>query len=185
VPPQDPPYRPYSEVCLTDEVRWEHRPFYGVFVGFRFPDLEGGQGGPGATIPGLHLHGLDRLRTTGGHNHDLLVKDAVLSVGVSRDVVMHLPDKSMLDLLQTPPDMRALQRRLLRSGPSTVAELAAHLDVDPAVVTARLEWLADRGYVSELAGGVAGLGGEPRWRTALRAHASRSSRAVTDLLETL
>ena len=39
VPPQDPPYRPYLEVCATDEVRWEHRPFEGVFVGFRFPDL--------------------------------------------------------------------------------------------------------------------------------------------------
>ena len=39
VPPQDPPYRPYAEVCLTDEVRWVHQPFYGVFVGFRFPDL--------------------------------------------------------------------------------------------------------------------------------------------------
>ena len=40
VPPQVPPYRPYAEVCATDEVRWVHRPFYGVFVGFRFPDLE-------------------------------------------------------------------------------------------------------------------------------------------------
>lgn len=183
VPPQDPPYRPYAEVCATDEVRWEHRPFYGVFVGFRFPDLTAGP--PGATIPGLHLHGLDRLRTTGGHNHDLHVKDAVLSVGVSRDVVMHLPDRSMLDLLQTPPPMRTLQRRLLRSGPSTVAELAATLDVDPALVTQRLEWLADRGYVTELPGGIAGLGGEPRWRTALRAHGSRPSGALAGVLEAL
>lgn len=185
VPPQDPPYRPYAEVCATDEVRWEHRPFYGVFVGFRFPDLEAAPDEAGSTIPGLHLHGLDRLRTTGGHNHDLHVSDAVLSVGVSRDVVMHLPDRSMLDLLHTPPDMRSLQRRLLRSGPSTVADLASSLDLDPATVTARLEWLADRGYVTELPGGLAGLGGEPRWRTSLRAHGMRSSGAVADLLEAL
>lgn len=180
VPPQDPPYRPYAEVCVSDEVRWVHQPFYGVFVGFRFPDLE-----PGATIPGLHLHGLDRLRTTGGHNHDLQVKDAVLSVGVSRDVVMHLPDRTMTDLLETPGDMRAVQRRLLRSGPSTIAEVAAALGVTAEEATRRLEWLADRGFVTELAGGIAGLGGEPRWATALRAHGTRASGRVADLLESL
>lgn len=185
VPPQDPPYRPYAEVCRTDEVRWELRPFYGVFVGFRFPDLEGPRAGAGATIPGLHLHGLDRLRTTGGHNHDLHVKDAVLSVGVSRDVVMHLPDRTMTDLLETPPDMRAVQRRLLRSGPSTIDEVAAALGLGQAEAAARMEWLADRGFVSELAGGIGGLGGEPRWQTALRAHGTRPSSVIADLLEAL
>lgn len=182
VPPQDPPYRPYAEVCASDEVRWVHTPFYGVFVGFRFPDLEAA---PGATISGLHLHGLDRLRTTGGHNHDLHVSDAVLSVGVSRDVVMHLPDRGMTDLLETPADMRTVQRRLLRAGPSTIAELAVGLDLDPVEVTRRLEWLADRGFVTELSGGIAGLGGEPRWQTSLRAHGTRSSGRVADVLEAL
>jgi acetolactate decarboxylase len=180
VPPQDPPYRPYAEVCATDEVRWVHRPFYGVFVGFRFPDLE-----PGSTIAGLHLHGLDRLRTTGGHNHEMHVKDAVLSVGVSRDVVMHLPDRTMTDLLETPPDMRAVQRRLLRSGPSTTAQVAAALGISPDEAATRVEWLADRGFVTELAGGIAGLGGAPRWQTALRAHGSRASGRVADLLDSL
>ena len=180
VKPQDPPYRPITDVCATDEVRWVHKPFYGVFVGFRFPDLE-----PGATIPGLHLHGLDRLRTTGGHNYDLHVKDAVLSVGVSHDVVMQLPDRSMLDLLETPHDMRAVQRRLLRSGPSTIDQLSRSLGLDAAETSRRLEWLADRGYVTEQPGGLAGLGGEPRWRTSLRAHGMRSSGAVADLLEAL
>lgn len=180
VPPQDPPYRPYAEVCLTDEVRWVHQPFYGVFVGFRFPDLE-----PGATIPGLHLHGVDRLRTTGGHNHDLHVKDAVLSVGISRDVVVHLPDRGMVDLLETPPDMRAVQRRLLRAGPQTIEQLAAALDTTPDAARQRLEWLAHRGYACELAGGIAGLGGEPRWQTSLHTGRSRASGAVADLLESL
>jgi alpha-acetolactate decarboxylase len=186
VPAQDPPYRPYAEVCVTDEVRWTHAPFYGVFVGFRFPDLE-----PGATIPGLHLHGLNRLRTTGGHNHDLHVKDAVLSVGVSRDVVLHLPDKSMLDLLETPAPMRAVQRRLLRSGPRTIAELSADLGADPAEVTSRIDWLADRGFITPDDGEPTGAGGEPRWRVALHTQGARASRdggrsaEVDDLLESL
>jgi acetolactate decarboxylase len=177
VPPQDPPYRPYLEVCATDEVRWEHRPFEGVFVGFRFPDLE-----PGATIPGLHLHGLDRDRTTGGHNHDLQVADAVLSVGVSRDVVMHLPDRTMADLLETPAPTRAVQRHLLRVGPRTLMEIARSLDLDLDTAKERIEWLADRGFVTELAGGIAGLGGEPRWQTALRAHGQRAPSARADAL---
>lgn len=186
VPAQDPPYRPYAQVCLTDEVRWTYAPFYGVFVGFRFPDLE-----PGATIPGLHLHGLDRLRTTGGHNHDLHVKDAVLSVGVSRDVVLHLPDKSMLDLLETPAPMLAVQRRLLRSGPRTITELSADLGVDPADVTARIDWLADRGFVSPDPDGPAGAGAEPRWQVDLHTQGTRASRdsgrsvEVDDLLAAL
>lgn len=180
VPPQDPPYRPYAEVCQTDEIRWRRAPFHGVFVGFRFPDLEAG-----AAIPGLHLHGLDRLRTTGGHNHDLQVRDAVLSVSVSHDVAMHLPDKSMLDLLETPAEIRTIQRRLLRSGPSTLAEVAAATGLPPAVVTAHMDWLADRGFVAELPDGVAGLGGEPRWRVTLTAHGSRASGRVADVLDSL
>jgi acetolactate decarboxylase len=182
VPPQDPPYRPYSEVCRTDEVRWEHRPFYGVFVGFRFPDISPVDG---ATIPGLHLHGLDRLRSTGGHNLDLQVKDAVLSVGVSHDISVQLPDPSMVDLLLTPPDVRAVQRLLLRMGPRTIGEVAAALAISPPDATRRLEWLADRGFVSELPSGIGGLGGEPRWRMTLRAHGRRPSASASRLLEAL
>lgn len=177
VPPQDPPYRPYLEVCATDEVRWEHRPFDGVFVGFRFPDLRAG-----STIPGLHLHGLDHERTTGGHNHDLQVADAVLSVSISRDVVIHLPDRTMADLLETPPAIRAVQRHLLRAGPRTIDEISASLGIAPQVATDRVEWLADRGYVRELVGGVGGLGGQSRWQTALRAHAPRAAGSRMDTL---
>lgn len=180
VPPQDPPYRPYAEVCAEHEVRWDRRPFHGVFVGFRFPDLD-----PGATIPGLHLHGLDRLRTTGGHNHEMHVNDAVLSVGISRDVAVHLPERSMTDLLETPSPLRAVQRLLLRRGPRTIAQVAADLDISPDEAQQRLEWLADRGFVVERPGGVGGLGGEPCWQTALRAPATRSSSRVADLLDLL
>ena len=79
VPPQEKPYRPYLEVCATDEVRFPHETFEGVFVGFRFPDLEGG-----AAIPGLHLHGLDHHRTTGGHLYELHAVDAKLSLWIER-----------------------------------------------------------------------------------------------------
>lgn len=174
VPAQEPPYRPYAEVCASDEVRWEHRPFFGTFVGFRFPDLD-----PAATIPGLHLHGLDRLKSTGGHNHDLQVRDAVLSVGISRDVVMHLPDRSMLDLLETPPNLRRVQRQILRGGSQTIEEIAAACGVAPTIIAGQLDWLADRGYVTPV------QGSPTRWTTALRASARRGSDRLDDILRTL
>ncbi len=108
----------------------------------------------------------------------------MLSVGVSHDVVMHLPDRTMTDLLETPPDMRAVQRRLLRSGPSTIGEVAAALGIDPAEAPAA-GVAGRRGFVTELAGGIGGLGGEPRWQTALRAHGTRASGRVADLLDSL
>lgn len=176
VPAQDPPYRPYLDVCKTDEVSWHHRPFFGVFVGFRFPDLD-----PGATIPGLHLHGIDRFRTTGGHNYDLIVRDAKLSVGVSRDVMMHLPDRSMVDMLEAPDEMRAVQRQILREGPMTIAGLAVALGVSPAEVTARLEWLGDRGFVEEQPAAPS----EPRWAITLTAPGRALPPEVDRLLEGL
>jgi len=177
VPAQDKPYRPYLEVCATDEVRWEHHGFEGVFVGFRFPNIDGG-----ATIGGLHLHGLDTDRTTGGHNHEMHVDDAVLTVSTSHDIAIALPDRSMVELLEMPEELRALQRLLLRRGALTVGQIAAALEVDAEESRRRLEWLADRGFVEELIGGLAGLGGEPRWRITLRARGNRIPARAADLL---
>ncbi len=176
VPPQDPPYRPYVEVCQTEEVRWEHRPFEGVFVGFRFPGLEGG-----VAIPGLHLHGLDHARTTGGHNHDLVIADAELTVDVSHDVVLSLPDRSMIDLLETQPEIREAQRVLLRRGASTTDQIAADLGVDAAAAAERLQWLADRGF-AELR---AEAGGPDRWHSTLRSRARQLSPRMRDVLDSL
>jgi len=180
VPPQDPPYRPYLEVCQADEVRWQHAPFEGVFVGFRFPDLSGGD-----VIPGLHLHGLSADRSTGGHNHDLHVADALLSVGVSRDVVLALPDRGMVDLLETPHALRMVQRVLLRRGPRTAAEVASALQITPEEARSRLQWLSDRGFAEEMDTGVGGLGGAPRWRMRLGPRSSRSGDRVSELLADL
>ncbi|MFM8973280.1 MAG: acetolactate decarboxylase [Actinomycetota bacterium] len=180
VPPQEPPYRPYVEVCAEQEVRFEHRPFVGVFVGFRFPELGGGD-----TMAGLHLHGLDDARTTGGHNHDLVVEDAELSVGVSREVELALPDRSMIDMLETPPEIREVQRLLLRRGALTVDRIAAGLGLEEGETAARLAWLADRGFAEEWSDGVAGLGGAPRWRTVMHRRVRRVSPRVADLLADL
>lgn len=177
VPAQNPPYRPYAEVCASQEVRWEHHDFEGVFVGFRFPEIAGG-----ATIGGLHLHGMDTGRTTGGHNHELHVEDAVLTVSTSHDVAIALPDRSMIELLEMPEELRSLQRVLLRRGALTQEQIAQALSVDAAEADRRLAWLADRGFVEELAGGIAGLGGPPRWRITLRARGNRIPARAAELL---
>lgn len=177
VPAQSPPYRPYVEVCASDEIRWEHHNFEGVFVGFRFPALDGG-----ATIGGLHLHGLDTGRTTGGHNHEMVVADAELRVSTTHDVSITLPDRSMIELLEMPPELRSLQRLLLRRGALAVDQLASQLGVDEPEVRNRLAWLSDRGFVEELSGGIAGLGGAPRWRITLRSRSNRIPARAAQLL---
>ena len=187
VPAQDPPYRPYIEVCATDEVRWEHHDFNGVFVGFSFPDL-----GSGATIAGLHLHGLDTDRTTGGHNHELVVDDAELTVSTSHDITLALPDRSMIELLEMPDEIRSVQRSILRHGPQSVARLAADLGIDEAEASRRLHWLADRGFAEEgpadpSASGQGGTdaSGAPVWRITMRSRRRALPDKLDDLLRDL
>jgi acetolactate decarboxylase len=180
VPGQTPPYRPIADVLAADEVRWRHPTFEGVFVGFSFPDF-----GAGAVIPGLHLHGLDTGRTTGGHNHELHVVDAELRVSTTRSVGIALPDRSMVELLSMPDPLRAVQRALLRRGALTTAGLANALGISAADALERLSWLADRGFVAEHAGGLAGLGGEPRWHVTMRGPSRKLPRRVDELLADL
>ncbi len=180
VPAQIPPYRPYAEVCATDEVRFEYHDFDGVFVGFRFPDL-----GTSEVIGGLHLHGLDDARTTGGHNHELTVRDAELSVSITRSIALALPDRSMIELLEMPAELRETQRVIVRRGAMTVAGLAAALGVDSAEAESRARWLADRGFCEELSNGVGGLGGEPRWRVTMRIRGERIPARAAELLADL
>lgn len=177
VPPQDPPYRPYTEVCATDEIRWEHHGFDGTFVGFRFPDLE-----IGYSAGTLHLHGLDTARTTGGHNHEFEIDDAQLSISVSRDVLLALPDRSMIDLLEMPSESRAVQRTLLRRGALTTTQVALATGTSAADAERELGYLCDRGFVEVLEQGVAGLGGEPRWRITMASRRRTTSPRLQGLL---
>jgi len=98
---------------------------------------------------------------------------------------MHLPERSMLDLLETPWHLRDVQRLLLHQGPRTIASITQTLDVTEDESRQRLECLGDRGFVKELARGIAGLGDEPRWTTALRASASKASGTVARILDSL
>lgn len=146
-------------------------------MGFRFPDLE-----IGYSAGTLHLHGVDADRTTGGHNHEFHIEDAELQISVSRDVLLALPDRSMLDLLEMPPESRAVQRVLLRCGAMTTAQVATAIRCDEIDVGRRLGALADRGFVEVLEGGVAGLGGPPRWRITMSSRGRRMSPRVQSLL---
>lgn len=178
VPAQSPPYRPYAEVCATDEVRWDLKDFAGVFVGFRFPEL----GAEGGAIGGLHLHGLDDARSTGGHNYELEVRDAELTVSVTRDFAVGLPDRSMSDLLEMPAEVRATQRLLLRRGASTLDSLSSAMAVPLHEVEARLTWLVDRGFATSLTDAIGEWTEAPRWRATLRRSGARRTSTLTDLL---
>ena len=83
---QTPPYQPLgTEGSVTGEVRFELAPWSGTFVGFRFPDVA-----DDIVIPGLHLHGIARDHTSGGHCHQLTVTKARLQVWVD-DVEVDVP----------------------------------------------------------------------------------------------
>ena len=141
------------------------------------PALDGGD-----TIGGLHLHGLDSARRTGGHNHELMIDDALLTVSTTRDIGLALPDRSMIDMLEMQPELRAVQRLLLRRGSSTIGGIATALAAPPDDIAERLSWLADRGFVEELGTGIAGLGGEPRWKIVMKVRGQRIPARAAELL---
>lgn len=178
VPPQSPPYRPYAEVCTADEVRWEIENFHGVFVGFRFPGI----GETNGAIGGLHLHGIDDTRSTGGHNHELDVLDADLSVSVTRDFSIGLPDRAMSDLLDMSADVRAVQRLLLRRGASTLESIAGHLSITTQTVHDHLTWLVDRGFAHEISQALDPTSDQRRWRATLHRAGTRRTSSIIDLL---
>jgi hypothetical protein len=83
------------------------------------------------------------------------------------------------------PPLRDVQRLLLHQRPRTITAIAQSRDVTEAESRQRLECLGDRGFVEELAGGIAGLTDEPQWTTALRAPASKASGTVARILDSL
>jgi acetolactate decarboxylase len=83
---QKPPYQPLgTEGSVTGEVRFHFDAWSGTLVGFRFPDVA-----DDIVIPGLHLHGIARDHTSGGHCHEMTVTRARLRVWVD-DVEVDVP----------------------------------------------------------------------------------------------
>jgi len=79
---QTPPYRPFAEVLLTDEVLL-HGTLDATLVGFCFPDWASE-----LDVPGFHFHMLSADHATGGHVYDYTA--GTTEVTVSRCRSMHL-----------------------------------------------------------------------------------------------
>ena len=83
---QTPPYQPLgSPGSVTGEVRFDLAPWTGTLAGFRFPDVS-----DDIVIPGLHLHGISRDHTSGGHCHDFTMTRGRLHVWID-DVEVEVP----------------------------------------------------------------------------------------------
>jgi acetolactate decarboxylase len=83
---QIPPYQPLGTPgSVTGEVRFEFAPWNGTLAGFRFPDVA-----DDVVIPGLHLHGISRDHSSGGHCHDFTISRGRLYVWVD-DVEVEVP----------------------------------------------------------------------------------------------
>ncbi len=83
---QTPPYQPLGAPgAVTGEVRFEFAPWQGTLAGFRFPDVA-----DDIVIPGLHLHGIARDHTSGGHCHEFTLTRGRLYVWVD-DVEVEVP----------------------------------------------------------------------------------------------
>lgn len=83
---QTPPYQPLgSPGSITGEVRFELAPWRGTLAGFRFPDVA-----DDVVIPGLHVHGISRDHSSGGHCHEFTITRGRLYVWVD-DVEVEVP----------------------------------------------------------------------------------------------
>ncbi len=86
VPAQQKPYLPLAEIAATQPV-FEFQDVTGTLVGFRCPEFVGG-----VNVPGYHLHFLTDDKSAGGHVLEFTVAQADVSVDVTRDFLMILPD---------------------------------------------------------------------------------------------
>jgi acetolactate decarboxylase len=86
VPAQQKPYLPLAEIAATQPV-FEFQHVAGTLVGFRCPAFVAG-----VNVPGYHLHFLTDDKSAGGHVLEFTVAQADVSVDVTRDFLMILPD---------------------------------------------------------------------------------------------
>jgi acetolactate decarboxylase len=85
VPPQEPPYRPLTEVIAQQHV-FELEDTLGTLVGFRFPEYSGA-----IEVSGFHLHFISEDRRRGGHVLDCSVGSACARIDPSSDLHIELP----------------------------------------------------------------------------------------------
>lgn len=88
VPRQEKPYPPLVEVT-AHQPEFEHRDLSGSLVGFRFPDYA-----TGINVPGYHLHFVSDDRTVGGHVLEFTMTSGTLSVDITSQFHMALPEES-------------------------------------------------------------------------------------------
>jgi acetolactate decarboxylase len=82
---QTPPYRPFAEVLLTDEVLL-HDSLDATLVGFCFPDWASE-----LDVPGFHFHMLGADHATGGHVYDHTVVRAEVTLSQCRTMHLEVP----------------------------------------------------------------------------------------------
>lgn len=83
---QKKPYKPFAEV-EKHEVKFDFKDVTGVMVGFRSPPYV-----TNVSVPGYHLHFLNRQRSSGGHVLQFTVKNAVLYLNKVDRFQMNIPD---------------------------------------------------------------------------------------------
>lgn len=85
---QQPPYTTLSEV-LADQVVFDLGQTSGTMVGFWFPEYA-----EGVNLPGYHFHFISEDRSRGGHVLDCRVQQADITIDVSDQLTVDLPEDS-------------------------------------------------------------------------------------------
>ena len=99
---QTPPYPPLTE-ATAGQAESDFRDISGTLAGFRTPDYE-----QGISIAGYHLHFIDRTRTRGGHTLDFELDRAQISIAISSQLHLSLPQSGpFLDAALATDDLTA------------------------------------------------------------------------------
>jgi acetolactate decarboxylase len=89
---QQPPYPTLSEV-LADQIVFDLGQTSGTMVGFWFPEYA-----EGVNLPGYHFHVVSADRNRGGHVLDCRVQQADISIDISDQLTVDLPeDRAFLE----------------------------------------------------------------------------------------
>jgi hypothetical protein len=159
---QQPPYRPLAEVIADSERQFTAERLRGTLVGFHFPDEAGD-----LNAAGFHFHLLAADRSTGGHVYDFVFLDGDVSIGPVATVNVALPERNLAEVLTLDGILRSVHLALVRSGGSTVAELADATGISLDEAADALSQLSNRGMADPVDGtGTPRPDGDPQERSA-------------------